>query len=110
MKSKFSVAFLSRCFLDCSVGVGVFVTGLSQISSFFSIDDDERPGRPTEIGDAIIDDIRHVVQEGGHAPFLSFSSLGIHRALKRSNFCFSVKIVCIVDMDKSKPTPKFPLG
>ena len=27
---------LSSCFLDCSVGVGVFVTGLSQISSFFS--------------------------------------------------------------------------
>ena len=27
---------LSRCFLDCSVCVGVFVTGLSQISSFFS--------------------------------------------------------------------------
>ena len=27
---------LSRCFLDCSVGVGVFVTGMSQISSFFS--------------------------------------------------------------------------
>ena len=27
---------LSRCFLDCSVGVGVFVTGLSQISSSFS--------------------------------------------------------------------------
>ena len=27
---------LSRCFLDCSVGVGVFVTGLSRISSFFS--------------------------------------------------------------------------
>ena len=27
---------LSRCFLDCSVGVWVFVTGLSQISSFFS--------------------------------------------------------------------------
>ena len=27
---------LSRCFLDCSVGVGVFVTVLSQISSFFS--------------------------------------------------------------------------
>ena len=26
---------LSRCFLDCSVGVGVFVTGLSQFSSFF---------------------------------------------------------------------------
>ena len=27
---------LSRCFLDFSVGVGAFVTGLSQISSFFS--------------------------------------------------------------------------
>ena len=27
---------LSRWFLDRSVGVGVFVTGLSQISSFFS--------------------------------------------------------------------------
>ena len=27
---------LSRCFLDFSVGVGVFVTGLSQISYFFS--------------------------------------------------------------------------
>ena len=30
---------LSRCFLDCSVGVWVFVTGLSQISSFFSHND-----------------------------------------------------------------------
>ena len=30
------VLMLSRCFLDCSVGVGVFVTGLSQISSLFS--------------------------------------------------------------------------
>ena len=30
------VYMLSRCFLDCSAGVGVFVTGLSQISSFFS--------------------------------------------------------------------------
>ena len=30
------VFMLSRCFLDCSVGVGVFVTGLSQISSLFS--------------------------------------------------------------------------
>ena len=29
------VFMLSRCFLDCSVGVGVFVTGLSQISFFF---------------------------------------------------------------------------
>ena len=28
------VFMLSRCFLDCSVGVWVFVTGLSQISSF----------------------------------------------------------------------------
>ena len=27
---------LSRCFLDFSVGVGAFVTGLSQTSSFFS--------------------------------------------------------------------------
>ena len=30
------VFMLSRGFLDCSEGVGVFVTGLSQISSFFS--------------------------------------------------------------------------
>ena len=30
------VFMLSRCFLDCSVGVGVFVTRLSQISSLFS--------------------------------------------------------------------------
>ena len=30
------VFMLSRYFLDCSVGVGVFVTGLSQISSFLS--------------------------------------------------------------------------
>ena len=30
------VFMLSRCFLDCSVGVGFFVTRLSQISSFFS--------------------------------------------------------------------------
>ena len=27
---------LSRCFLDCSVDVGFFATGLSQISSFLS--------------------------------------------------------------------------
>ena len=33
---------LSRCLLDCSVGVGVFVTGLSQISSFFSSETTER--------------------------------------------------------------------
>ena len=35
---KVLVAFfmLSRCFLDFSVGVGAFVIGLSQISSFFS--------------------------------------------------------------------------
>ena len=32
------VFMLSRCCLDCSVGVGVFVTGLSQISSFFSFE------------------------------------------------------------------------
>ena len=30
------VFMLSRCFFYCSVDVGVFVTGLSQISSFFS--------------------------------------------------------------------------
>ena len=30
------VFLLSRCFLDFSVGVGAFVIGLSQISSFFS--------------------------------------------------------------------------
>ena len=30
------VFMLSRCFLDCSDGVGVYVTGLSQISAFFS--------------------------------------------------------------------------
>ena len=36
--SKFLLEFfvLSRCFLDFSVGVGAFVIGLSQISSFFS--------------------------------------------------------------------------
>ena len=34
------VLMLSRCFLDCSVGVGVFVTGLSQISSLFSFNKD----------------------------------------------------------------------
>ena len=28
---------LSRCFLDFSVGVGAFVAGLNQISSFFSL-------------------------------------------------------------------------
>ena len=30
------VFVLSRCFLDFSIGVGAFVIGLSQISSFFS--------------------------------------------------------------------------
>ena len=30
------VFVLSRCFLNCSIGVGAFVIGLSQISSFFS--------------------------------------------------------------------------
>ena len=29
---------LSHCFLDCSVGVGAFVIGPVQISSFFSFD------------------------------------------------------------------------
>ena len=32
------VFVFSRCFLDFSVGVGAFVTGLSQISSFFTLD------------------------------------------------------------------------
>ena len=36
------VFMLSRCFLDSSVGVWVFVTGLSQISSFFSSNYDKR--------------------------------------------------------------------
>ena len=31
------VFVLSRCILDFSVGVGAFVIGLSQISSFFSL-------------------------------------------------------------------------
>ena len=31
------VFMLSRCFLDFSMGVGAFVTGLSQISSFFPL-------------------------------------------------------------------------
>ena len=31
------VFVLSRCFFDFSVGVGAFVIGLTQISSFFSI-------------------------------------------------------------------------
>ena len=35
---------LSRYFLDCSVGVGVFVTGLSQIFSFFSYTSVDRLG------------------------------------------------------------------
>ena len=32
------VFMLSCCFLDCSLGVGGFVGGLRQISSFFSFD------------------------------------------------------------------------
>ena len=39
------VFMLSRCFLDCSVGVEVFVTGLSQISSFFSYFSDNETSR-----------------------------------------------------------------
>ena len=57
--------------------------------------------RPMKIGDAMIYEIRHAVQEGGIVPFLSFSSLGTHCTLKRSNYISSIKIVCIVDMDKS---------
>ena len=65
-----------------------------------SIDDNKRPGRPTKFGDAMIDDIRHPVQEGVRIRFL-FSSLRTHRALERSNLSLSLKIVCIFDMDKS---------
>ena len=36
------VSVLSRCFLDFSDVVGVFVIGLSQISSFFTFDYTER--------------------------------------------------------------------
>ena len=35
-KRIFGGAFILRCFLDFSVGVGAFLIGLSQISSFFS--------------------------------------------------------------------------
>ena len=65
-----------------------------------SIDDDKRPGRPTEFGDAMNDDIRHDVQEGVRIRSL-FSSLRTHRALERSNLSLSSKVVCIFDMDKS---------
>ena len=65
-----------------------------------SIDDEKRPGRPTEFGDAMIDDIRHAVQKGVRIHSL-FSSLRTHRALERSNLSLSFKIVCIFDMDKS---------
>ena len=65
-----------------------------------SIEDDKRPGRPTEFGDAMIDDIRHAVQEGVRIHSL-FSSLRTHRAIKRSNLSLLSKIVCIFDMDKS---------
>ena len=65
-----------------------------------SIDDEKRPGRPTELGDAMIDDIRHAVQEGDCIRSL-FGSLRTPRALERSNLSLSFKVVCIFDMDKS---------
>ena len=65
-----------------------------------SIDDDKRHGRPTEFGDAMIEDFRHAVQERVRIRSL-FSSLRTHRALERSNSSLSFKIVCIFDMDKS---------
>ena len=37
---------LPRCFLDISVGVGAFVIGLSQISSFFSFNKNSIFARP----------------------------------------------------------------
>ena len=39
-----------------------------------SIDDNERPGRPTEIVDAMIDDIRHAVQEDARVTVREISS------------------------------------
>ena len=42
-----------------------------------SIDDDKRPGRPTEFGDAMIDDIRHAVQEGSASVLYSAVSVPI---------------------------------
>ena len=65
-----------------------------------SIEDDKRSRRPTEFGDAMVDDIRHAVQEGVRIRSL-FSSLRTHRAIERSNLSLSFKIVCIFDMDKS---------
>ena len=73
-----------------------------------SIDDDKRPGRPTEFGDAMIDDIRHAVQEGIRIRSL-LSSLRTHRAIERSNLSLSFKIVCIFDMDKSNRSKIFLL-
>ena len=47
---------LSHCFLDFSVGVGAFVIGLSQISSFFSyLAEILDKKHPTELNDIIID-------------------------------------------------------
>ena len=66
-----------------------------------SIDDDKRPGRPTEFGDAMIDDIRHAVQETVRIRSLFSNLRRTHRALEHSNFSLSFKIECIFDMDKS---------
>ena len=76
-----------------------------------SEDDDERPGRPTEIGDAIIDKIRHAVQEGGHAPFLSFSSLGVPIVhLNVLIFVFQSKLYVLLMWISKKQLQNFPYG
>ena len=58
VSSKFLLAFfmLSRCFLDFSVGVGAFVTGLSQIFSYLFLSKAE---------------IQSPVWHEGHSVFLS---------------------------------------
>ena len=92
--------------MDTAVdGVHVFISMILKWHKIFrdgreSIDDDKRPGMQTEFGDAMIDDIRHAVQEGVRIRSL-FSSLRTHRALERSNLSLSFKIVCFIYMDKS---------
>ena len=73
-----------------------------------SIDDDEITRRPTEIVDAMIDDIRHVVQEGGHAPFfhsaVSVPIVHLHFLI----LVFQSKLYVLL-LWISQTTQKFPL-
>ena len=71
-----------------------------------SIDDEKRPERPTEFSYAMIDDIRHAIQEGVHIRSL-FSSLRTPRAQERFNLSLSFKVVCIF-IWISQTAPKFP--